>query len=71
MRRNFLVPIPRFGTMEALNAYLEARCRGRQFATLRGHEETIGARLERDQAVFLPLPTSPGSYMTLLSKAEP
>ena len=59
MRRNFLVPIPRVGTIEALNAHLEAHCRGRQAANLRGHEETIGARLARDQSAFLALPTTP------------
>ena len=59
MRRNFLVPIPRFESLEALNLHLEARCRGRQSAALRGHKETIGARLERDQADFLSLPATP------------
>ena len=59
MRRNFLVPIPRFDTIEALNAHLETRCRGRQSAALRGHKETIEVRLERDRAAFLPLPATP------------
>ncbi len=31
-RRNFLVPIPRFESFEALNDHLEARCRERQGA---------------------------------------
>src|SRR3546814_9591562 len=43
-RRNFLVPIPRFESFEALNAHLERRCHERQAAKLRGHEETIAAR---------------------------
>ena len=40
-RRNFLVPVPRVESLAALNAQLEARCRERQGARLRGHEETI------------------------------
>ena len=59
MRRNFLVPIPRVESIEALNAHLVARCRDRQAAKLRGHEETIGERLERDRAAFLSLPPTP------------
>jgi len=58
-RRNFLVPIPRFESFEALNDHLEARCRERQAAKLRGHEETIAERMARDRAVFLPLPPAP------------
>jgi transposase len=58
-RRNFLVPIPRFESFEALNTHLEARCRERQGARLRGHEETIANRMARDRAAFLPLPSAP------------
>jgi transposase len=59
MRRNFLVPIPRVESLEALNAHLEARCKERQAARLRRHEETIAERLERDRVAFLPLPVTP------------
>jgi transposase len=59
MRRNFLVPVPRVASIEALNAHLEARCRERQAAKLRRHEETIAERLARDQTAFLPLPATP------------
>jgi transposase len=58
-RRNFLVPVPRVASLAALNAHLEARCRERQGARLRGHEETIGGRLARDRAAMLPLPAAP------------
>jgi transposase len=58
MRRNFLVPVPRVEIIEALNADLAARCRARQGARLRRHEETIAERLERDRSAFLPLPAS-------------
>ena len=59
MRRNFLVPIPSFESFDALNAYLERRCLERMDATLRGHEETIGQRMERDLESLLPLPPAP------------
>ncbi len=58
-RRNFLVPIPSFESFDALNAYLERRCLKRMGARLRGHTETIGQRMERDQGALLPLPDAP------------
>jgi hypothetical protein len=58
-RRNFMVPVPRFATWDEFNAHLEVQCRKRQADVLRGHEETIGARLERDLAAMAPLPAMP------------
>ena len=58
-RRNFLVPVPSFESFDALNAYLERRCLERMDATLRGHTETIGQRMERDLDALLPLPPAP------------
>src|SRR5918997_998506 len=58
-RRNFLVPVPQVESFAALNASLETRCRERQGARLRGHEETIGERLTRDSEEMLPLPAAP------------
>jgi transposase len=58
-RRNFLVPVPRVESLAALNAQLEARCRERQDARLRGHQESIGERLARDRAAMLPVPSAP------------
>ena len=58
-RRNFLVPVPRADSFAALNAHLEARCRERQGARLRGHEETIGERLQRDLAALQARPAAP------------
>ena len=58
-RRNFLVPIPRFESFEALNAHLEQCCHERMGQKLRGHTETIAERLERDRAALLPLPGAP------------
>ena len=56
-RRNFLVPIPVIESFEALNAHLLECCRRRMAERLRGHDGTIGERLERDLAAFqTPLP---------------
>ncbi len=55
-RRNFMSPIPRFESWEALNAHLEAQCRRRQADILRGHRKTIGERLEQDRGVLMDLP---------------
>ena len=59
IRRNFLVPVPRAESFEALNDALAGQCRRRQEARLRGHKETIGERLARDREAFLPLPPAP------------
>ena len=58
-RRNFLAPIPSFESFDALNACLERRCLERMDATLRGHYETTGQRMERDLESLLPLPAAP------------
>jgi transposase len=58
-RRNFLVPMPRFESFEALNAWLEAQCLKRQDEVLRGHGETIGERLLRDLDALMVLPAVP------------
>lgn len=58
-RRNFLVPMPRFESFEALNAWLEEQCLKRQDEVLRGHAETIGERLMRDLDGLMALPAAP------------
>lgn len=58
-RRNFMVPIPNFSTWDAFNDWLEERCRKRQSDKLRGHEGTIGERLQRDLEEMAPLPSTP------------
>jgi transposase len=58
-RRNFLVPMPRFESFEALNVSLEEQCLKRQDAVLRGHGETIGERLMRDLDALMALPPAP------------
>ncbi len=58
-RRNFMVPLPRFATWDEFNIWLEEQCRKRQSEILRGHQETIGERLQRDLAAMMPLPPAP------------
>jgi transposase len=58
-RRNFMVPIPHAASFAELNAQLLEHCRRRLGDRLRGHDETIGERLVRDRAAFLPLPPMP------------
>ena len=54
IRRNFLVPVPRAESFEALNDALAGQCRRRQAARLRGHKETIGERLARKPSCLYP-----------------
>ena len=59
VRRNFLVPVPKFDSFDGLNAHLESCCQRRREAKLRGHRESIGERMERDLGALLPLPAVP------------
>src|SRR5665213_3579276 len=59
IRRNFLVPLPHAVSFAALNEQLLADCRRRLGDRLRGHDETIGARLARDLERFHDLPAAP------------
>lgn len=58
-RRNFMVPIPRYATWEELNAHLLVQSQKRRERKLRGHQQTIGERFEKDQERLLPLPAAP------------
>ena len=58
-RRNFMVPVPRCASWEELNAGLQEQCRKRRQERLRGHEQSIGERFEKDLAAMLPLPPTP------------
>lgn len=55
-RRNFLVPVPRVETLEALNAQLEADCRRDLQRTLRGKPGPKQQMLEQERPHLLPLP---------------
>jgi hypothetical protein len=54
-----MVPLPRFATWDDLNVWLEEQCRKRQAEILRGHQETIGQRLQRDLEAMMPPPPAP------------
>jgi hypothetical protein len=57
-RRNFMVPIPRAASWEALNEQFIRDAMARRAQRLRGHRETIGERFERDRAALLSLPAA-------------
>jgi hypothetical protein len=59
IRRNYLVPLPHAASFDALNKDLLAACRRRLDDRLRGHDETIGERMERDLMAFHDLPPTP------------
>jgi transposase len=59
VRRNFLVPVPRCASRDELNTRLREQCRQRRPQRLRGHQQTIGGRFEKDRAALLPLPAAP------------
>ena len=61
VRRNYLAPVPRFESFDALNAWLEEQCLKRQGDQLRGHGETIEARLMRDLDTLMALPATPSA----------
>ena len=44
------------GSWEELNTHLQEQCGKRRERRLRGQEETIGERFERDRTALLPLP---------------
>jgi transposase len=58
-RRNFMVPLPRYASWDEFNAHLLVQCQKRRERKLRGHEQTIGERFEKDKETLLPLPAAP------------
>ena len=58
-RRNFLVPVPRAASWEELNEKLRVQCNQRRERRLRGHQDTIGERFQKDRERLLPLPAAP------------
>ena len=61
-RRNFMVPLPRFESWDAFNAYLKGLCRKREGDVLRGHRESIGERLKRDRVALMALRRARGHH---------
>ncbi len=59
VRRNFMVPLPRFESWDAFNADLLRHCHGRGADILRGHRENIDERFARDREALMVLPPVP------------
>lgn len=59
VRRHFMTPLPVADDFAALNARFLDACVKRRRAVLRGHTASIGERLEKDVAAFLPRPPAP------------
>ncbi len=57
-RRNFLVPVPRTESLEALNAELAQQCRADLERKLRGQPANKATLLAEEQAALWPLPKS-------------
>jgi len=57
-RRNFMVPIPRYATWEKFNAHLLAEAQKRRERKLRGQQQTIGERFQKDKEMLLALPAA-------------
>jgi hypothetical protein len=57
--RNFLAPVPRCASWQELNAQLLEQCGKRRERPLRGHEQAIGERFQKDREALLPLPPIP------------
>lgn len=55
-RRNWMVPVPEFDTLEQLNAYLLEKCRANDTRTVDGQSETIAECWQKEREYLLPLP---------------
>jgi len=55
-RRNYMVPVPKVASFEALNAVLLARCLADDERQVTGQPMTIGAAWELERAALRPLP---------------
>jgi len=55
-RRNFMVPIPKVASYDALNDHLLAACLADDRRRVAGQEQTIGAAWEQEKSVLRPLP---------------
>ena len=58
-RRRYLVPVPTFETLEALNEYLLVCCEKENTRCIHGKTETIGEQWQKEQAHMKPLPKYP------------
>lgn len=58
-RRNWMVPVPEFETVDELNAYLLEKCRTDDERTVSGQSEPIRAAWQKECQFLLPLPVKP------------
>lgn len=58
-RRNWMVPVPRFETLEELNQYVLDRCIADGARTVAGQSQTIDEAFRIEEVALLRLPTSP------------
>jgi transposase len=58
-RRNWMVPVPKFETLEQLNAHILQKCLDDEARQVDGQAQTIGQAWQIERAKLLPLPTRP------------
>lgn len=58
-RRNWMVPVPEFDTLDELNAYLLEKCRADDARTVSGQSEPISDAWQQERESLLPLPAKP------------
>ena len=58
-RRNWMVPVPKFDSIDALNAYILGKCEEDEQRTVDGENESIGESWEREKPLLLEAPTRP------------
>jgi transposase len=55
-RRNWMVPVPEFATLDELNSYLERKCKEDEERIVEGQSQAIGKAWEEEQQHLLKLP---------------
>jgi len=58
-RRNWMVPVPEFDTLDDLNAYLLEKCRADDARTVSGQSQSISDAWQKERELLLPLPAKP------------
>lgn len=58
-RRNWMVPVPEFDTLDELNAYILEKCRADDARTVSGQDEPISDAWQKERESLLPLPAKP------------
>ena len=55
-RRNWMVPVPKFESIDELNAYVLEKCTEDEKRTVDGQKQPIGEAFAEEKALLLPLP---------------